>query len=248
MKGGGILPVTFETQWLAQLQRLQDLLSHHHGIALVVLDGEGRELTVPSGLPGPCALQGSDPTHPCLRYIPAAIANVRLNRQPAEIKCPNGRPCFVSPVGVSLDECDEECLLFLLGSATNETRPEILDLVQLVFRLVHPTREGVMDEPARTAPVPRTRPATVAAGQRPMALQIKLTEREYEILALIGAGLSNRELAARLYISEATVKTHITHLLQKLGLVNRTEAALYALREGILPGNPPLSGSPKQLD
>ena len=60
-----------------------------------------------------------------------------------------------------------------------------------------------------------------------------LTERETEILAQVALGKTNQEIADELFVSERTVRTHITNILAKLGLSNRTQAALYALREGI---------------
>ncbi|MCP4166734.1 MAG: response regulator transcription factor [Chloroflexi bacterium] len=60
-----------------------------------------------------------------------------------------------------------------------------------------------------------------------------LTVREIEVLKLIAQGLSNQEIAEKLVISERTVRTHVTNILSKLRLANRTQAALYALREGL---------------
>jgi len=60
-----------------------------------------------------------------------------------------------------------------------------------------------------------------------------LTEREGEVLKLVAQGLPNQEIAEKLFISERTVRTHITNILSKLHLANRTQAALYALREGL---------------
>ena len=60
-----------------------------------------------------------------------------------------------------------------------------------------------------------------------------LTEREVEVLQLVAQGISNQEIAERLVISEATVRTHIGNILNKLHLANRVQAALYALRKGI---------------
>lgn len=62
----------------------------------------------------------------------------------------------------------------------------------------------------------------------------KLTEREIEILKLSASGRTNQEIAAALVISEWTVRTHISNILSKLELSNRTQAVLYALREGMV--------------
>jgi NarL family two-component system response regulator LiaR len=60
-----------------------------------------------------------------------------------------------------------------------------------------------------------------------------LSERELEVIRLVAEGLSNREIASRLVISEKTVKTHLTHILSKLNLDDRTQLAIYAIRTGI---------------
>jgi len=61
-----------------------------------------------------------------------------------------------------------------------------------------------------------------------------LTERETEVLRLIVAGNSNREIGTKLFISEATVKTHVNNLLSKLGVTDRTQATTLALQRGIV--------------
>jgi len=60
-----------------------------------------------------------------------------------------------------------------------------------------------------------------------------LTDRELEVLKLISRGLSNQEIAETLVVSVATVYTHVSRVLDKLHLASRTQAALYALREGL---------------
>lgn len=62
-----------------------------------------------------------------------------------------------------------------------------------------------------------------------------LTDREVEVLQLVAQGQTNRQIAEQLSISEATVRTHMSKILAKLNLHSRTQAALYALREGIAP-------------
>ncbi len=65
-----------------------------------------------------------------------------------------------------------------------------------------------------------------------------LTDREMDVLKLVARGMTNQEIAEVLVISEGTVRTHVSNILAKLHLANRTQAALYALREGYSPLNP----------
>ena len=62
----------------------------------------------------------------------------------------------------------------------------------------------------------------------------ELTTRELEILRLLGAGKTNKEIAAELQISERTARTHVSHILGKLDLTSRTQAALWAVRQGLV--------------
>jgi NarL family two-component system response regulator LiaR len=68
------------------------------------------------------------------------------------------------------------------------------------------------------------------AGQRPEDL---LTEREMDVLRCLARGKSNKEIGADLFISEKTVKTHVGSILDKLGLADRTQAAIYAVKRGV---------------
>ncbi len=62
----------------------------------------------------------------------------------------------------------------------------------------------------------------------------QLTARELDVLQLIAKGMSNQEIAGHLVISEPTVRTHVSHILDKLHLANRVQATLYAIRQGLI--------------
>lgn len=67
-----------------------------------------------------------------------------------------------------------------------------------------------------------------------------LSAREREVLALMGSGLTNADMARKLFLSPYTVKIHVSNILRKLDVPNRTEAALFAMRRGLVPeGAPP---------
>jgi NarL family two-component system response regulator LiaR len=73
-------------------------------------------------------------------------------------------------------------------------------------------------------------------GKREGALNpfTELSERELEVLKLIADGMSNAEMAAKLVLSEKTIKGHVSNILGKLHLADRTQAAVYAWREGVV--------------
>jgi len=69
----------------------------------------------------------------------------------------------------------------------------------------------------------------------PQTRSVTLSDRETQVLALVAAGMSNRTIAAELFVSEATVKTHLLHTFEKLGVSDRTRAVTLAMERGLLP-------------
>jgi DNA-binding NarL/FixJ family response regulator len=114
---------------------------------------------------------------------------------------------------------------FLLKRSSPEVLIEGIKVIAAGDGLLAPsvTRRLIQEFAARPGP-----PAGQAAD---VAL---LTAREREVLALVGAGLSNAELATRLFISEATVKTHVKRILTKLGLRDRVQAVVLAYETGLV--------------
>lgn len=74
----------------------------------------------------------------------------------------------------------------------------------------------------------------VAEPAQQKALHDRLTDRERDVLQLLGRGMSNKEIAQELGVAEKTVKTHVSSIFQKLQLADRTQAALYAVRERLV--------------
>jgi len=111
-----------------------------------------------------------------------------------------------------------------LGYLLKDSGPE--ELVQAI-RQVHRGESSLHPAIARKVLQELSRPPKGPPTPEP------LTEREVEVLRLIARGKSNREIARELVITEATVRTHVSNILGKLQLASRTQAALYALREGL---------------
>jgi DNA-binding NarL/FixJ family response regulator len=119
---------------------------------------------------------------------------------------------------------------FLLKDAPRERLVEAIHVVHAGEALLSPsiTRRLVADFAARTDPL-----------EQPTALLEELTLREREVLVLVARGLSNDEIAERLVVTQATVKSHVGSILMKLGLRDRVQAVVFAYEHGIVVAGDP---------
>ncbi len=111
-----------------------------------------------------------------------------------------------------------------LGYILKDSSPkELLDAIRDVY----------LAEPALHASITLKLMREFKARSTPPTTEESLTEREVEVLKLVAQGLSNQEIAQTLVVGDRTVSKHVSSILEKLHLANRTQAALYALREGL---------------
>jgi NarL family two-component system response regulator LiaR len=110
-----------------------------------------------------------------------------------------------------------------LGYLLKDSTPE---------QLIEAIRQVHRGEPSLEPSIARKVLQELSGGAGKQATD-PLTEREMEVLRLIAQGLSNKEIAAKLFVAEWTVRSHVSNILGKLHLASRTQAALYALRSGL---------------
>lgn len=113
-----------------------------------------------------------------------------------------------------------------LGYLLKDSEPE---------ELIHAIRQVYKGESPLSPVIARKVLQEISRPSEQELSEDPLTEREVDILQHIAKGRSNREIAEVLVLSEATVRTHVSNILGKLHLANRTQAALYALRKGLAP-------------
>ena len=113
----------------------------------------------------------------------------------------------------------------------NTRRAELLSAVRSAA-----AGESLLDPAIAASVLTRLRDLATKEEGREVAL---LSEREKEVLPLVAQGLTNKEIAANLIISENTVRNHVSRILDKLDLINRSEAAAWAQRHGMLPDDKP---------
>lgn len=126
----------------------------------------------------------------------------------------------------------EEYLFELIKCGISGYVLKDIDPDQLIQTILGVARGQSFIPPAMTARVLAELSRLTSGDYNPRKHQT-LTEREIEVLKQVACGQSNKAIAKALYISEKTVKNHLTNIFQKIGVVDRTQAALYAIKEKI---------------
>lgn len=116
----------------------------------------------------------------------------------------------------------------LVGAIRTVADGHALLAPEMTVKVIARLAEG--ERPASSAAVPGTASEAPASVEPPID---PLTSRELEVLALLAEGMSNAEIAGTLFVGEATVKTHVSHVLAKIGARDRVQAVVYAHRAGL---------------
>jgi NarL family two-component system response regulator LiaR len=142
-------------------------------------------------------------------------------------------------------ECPESHILVLTSFSDDETVFPAIKAGALGYLLKNATPERLLDairdvhqgKPSMSSDIAKKLMSEIQHASNLPPTEEPLTAREMDVLRLVAQGLSNQEIAESLVIGDGTVRTHVSNILGKLHLANRTQAALYALREGFAPLN-----------
>jgi DNA-binding CsgD family transcriptional regulator len=214
-KGVHGMPDLTDFEVLSNLQLLQDLLSEQLDLFLVLIDQNANEITLPSKMPLFC-FENALKDAKCKNCLASCVANYTdaANDQPL-YQC--HRNLYAAIIKTNMQYFKP---IYLVGGYTSQ--PDYLitkrPLLEAIFKLPL----------TLTANTPLVQPSTIAIGNT-----YGLTQQELNILRYMVNGLTNQDIATKLFISLSTVKTHIAHILTKLKVSNRTEAAMVALQNGV---------------
>jgi NarL family two-component system response regulator LiaR len=142
-------------------------------------------------------------------------------------------------------ECPEARILVLTSFSDDETVFPAIKAGALGYLLKNATPERLLNairdvhqgKPSMSSDIANKLMCELQRTSDLPPTEEPLTEREMDVLRLVAQGLTNQEIAESLVIGDGTVRTHVSNILGKLHLANRTQAALYALREGFAPLN-----------
>jgi len=197
-------------------QGLRFLLEHEDGIQVI---GEAAD--------GPSAIQSVRALEPTVVLLDLFLPGQDGIGVLAQIK--QDRPA--TEVLMLTSSQDDQHLLAAVRAGALAYLPKTAGVDQVVASVRAAARGESVLEPRIAARLVRE-VRQVAAGRRPLD---QLSPRELEVLAALARGRSNRQIARTLHIGEETVKAHVSSILAKLGLADRTQAAIFGLQQRLVP-------------
>lgn len=207
----------------AHLQATQDQLADQTGLCLVLTDQRATELTLPSGLPLECSAR-EHPQYSCRESHTELIRQIDERQDYVLARCPYG--LYHGAMKTFIRTTNGPVYLLFGRTEDRKALDDHVELLRSVFILPFETLV-LPEEPPRTP----AEPAVVREEKAPT--RFSLTPQERRVLSCVVEGLSNKEIARRLFISHSTVKAHVANILRKLQVSNRTEASVYALKYGL---------------
>lgn len=232
---------------LARLQRMQDLYSQYFGITIRIIERETlKSFTISSNNDPTCARNMEEAPDICRGFFRRMAEG--CGDKLTVTTCPFGCLFAVAPLGRSLETGSYASATHLLIATSQPAQSDVLETEPGVEDLLGGApvaSDAERDEFRRMAKVmassfdlvialmqednPLGSVALPADGRDASRVE-KLTRREREIAALASTGMTNQQIADRLYLSEHTVKLHISNILKKLGLSNRTQLAIFGIQ------------------
>jgi len=181
------------------------------------------------------AADGASGVQLAIQHVPDVVLfDVRMPKQSGIEACMNLKQAVPTAKIIMLTVSDEEADLYEAvknGASGYLLKDSSIEEVAQGIRVVADGQSLI--SPSMAAKL-ITEFKTMSSPERSQGAGLKLTARELEVLRLVAKGLSNREVAGQLAISENTVKNHVRNMLEKLQLHSRMEAVMYAVREKLV--------------
>jgi DNA-binding NarL/FixJ family response regulator len=208
---------------------VDDYLVTRIGLKFSLAQVENFEVVGEAG-DGAAAIQQALELRPAIVLMDIGLPNISGIDAAREIKSklPQTRVIMLTS-----HERDEDVLAALAAGADGYCLKTI-EMDQLATAINSVQSGAVWLDPAVARFVIQNCLGAPAAKSAKPATTFPLSDRELEVLALVVDGMSNQEIAKRLIVSETTVKTHMRHIMEKLAVTDRTQAAVKALRQGLV--------------
>jgi DNA-binding CsgD family transcriptional regulator len=221
----------------ARLQEVQDSMAYLSKLSICIIDSKGIPYTISSNQPScsynnQCKIDKED----CKELLLRGINEAEQKLESVMVACPEGLAVTIVPLGDFCLEAQNAPLAYLslgkvfIGEDNSAGKKPMLSLKKYQKAVVSVSKifELIFILLARGVSMDHI---GLAFGQNPVSKDYTvLTKRELEVLKRVGTGLTNHAIANQLYISDSTVKTHITNIMAKLDMGNRTELALYSIQ------------------